>query len=455
MVLRVPKLETYLGIEVYASRARGIDGRIRSFPEDFVVEEILADGSKASIYPKEKTVLPSGHGRYFVCLLTKKGWDTLVAVRKVANQIGVSPERINIAGLKDARALTAQHISIGAVPPKRVLKVNLKDVTIDPIRFSSDKISSKLLFGNQFNITVRSIKYCSATIHRRIRQTRDELTDLGGVPNFFGHQRFGTVRPVTHRVGRCLVKEDLKGAISIFLSEPSRHEHPEARKARELLQETQDFKLALKVFPRKLLYERLMLRHLSKFPNDYLGAFRRLPLKIRVFFVQAYQSYIFNRFLSERMRRGIPVGKAEIGDYVIMLNEKGLPTKSFKKADTGDILRINAEIRGAKMAVAIPLIGFNQSTSDGLQGEIEEEILEKEGIDPNDFRIQKIPEASARGVLRTALSPVLSLKIEEKREPTGHDGSIVKFSFTLHKGSYATILLREFMKPRNLTKAGF
>jgi tRNA pseudouridine13 synthase len=455
MVSNAPKLETDLGIEVYASEARGIDGKIRCSPEDFIVEEVLADGSKAYVQLEEKKALPSGHGRYLVCLLTKKGWDTLVVVRKIANQIGISPERIDIAGIKDARALTAQHISIGGIPPDRVLKVNIKDITINPIRFSSEKISSKILFGNQFNITVRSVKYGSTTVHRRVEQTRNELTGLGGIPNFFGHQRFGTVRPVTHRVGRCLMKEDFESAVLLFLSEPSCHEHPQARKARELLRETRDFKSALKIFPRQLIYERLMLRHLSKYPKDFLGAYRRLPLKLRMFFVQAYQSYLFNRFLSERMRRGIPISKAEIGDYVVSLNKKRLPTNSFRKADASNVLKISREIREGKMAVAIPLIGFRQSTSDGVQGEIEEEVLKNEGISSNDFRIQKMPEASARGGLRSALSPVLGLKIEERDETAGQNRSIVKFSFTLQKGCYATILLRELMKPKDLMKAGF
>ena len=123
MVTKVPRLEADLGIEVYASMSRGIGGRIRCSPEDFIVEEVLSDGSKASVQLAESTTLPSGRDRYLRCVLVKRGWDTLVAVRRIAAQIGVSPERINIAGIKDAQALTAQYISIGGTPPKRVLNV--------------------------------------------------------------------------------------------------------------------------------------------------------------------------------------------------------------------------------------------------------------------------------------------------------------------------------------------
>ncbi|MCW4020487.1 MAG: tRNA pseudouridine(13) synthase TruD [Candidatus Bathyarchaeota archaeon] len=455
MATRVPKIESDFGIEVYASRSRGIGGRIRGFPEDFVVEEILTDGSKASVESTDITALTSGHGRYLVCVLIKKGWDTFAAVRQIAKQIGVSPDRIDIAGIKDARALTAQHMSVGGIPLQRVLKVDLPRLNVIPVRFSSEKISSKILFGNQFNITVRSIEWNSATAHRRIEKTRNELSDLGGVPNFFGHQRFGTVRSTTHRIGHCLVKESFEEAALVFLSEPSRHEHPQARGARERLRETGDYRLALKFFPRRLSYERQMLAHLSRYPKDFLGAFRRLPLKLRRFFVQAYESYLFNLFLSERIKREIPIGKAHNGDCIVSLDEKGLPTNILKKAGPRSISEINKRIGEGKMAVAIPLIGFKQPPSEGVQGEIEGEILEREAIRPRDFRIQRMLEASAAGGLRVSLTPILNLDIEEEDELADRGGLSVKFSFTLHKGSYATVLLREFMKSRDLIKAGF
>jgi len=242
MTVQVPKLETILGIEVYASKSEGIDGRIRCSPEDFIVEEILTDGSKASVRLADKMSLPRGHGRYLVCILVKERWDTLIAIRKIARQIGIHPERISIAGIKDTQALTAQHISIGGVPAERVLRVNLKDLTVNPIHFSSEKISSKLLFGNQFKITVRTIRYAPSTVQRRIRKIRNELMDLGGIPNFFGHQRFGTVRPITHRVGRCLVKEKFEEAALIFLMNAlDQEKHGDIYERTEILKQLSSF----------------------------------------------------------------------------------------------------------------------------------------------------------------------------------------------------------------------
>ena len=134
MAVQPSHLEVKLGMEVYASSTRGIGGRIRSELEDFLVEEVLLDGSKASVQLRRNTYQISGHGRYLICILIKKGRDTLVTVEKIAKQIGVSPDMIGIAGIKDTHALTAQHISIGAISPEKI-KTNLKGVYLIPTRF--------------------------------------------------------------------------------------------------------------------------------------------------------------------------------------------------------------------------------------------------------------------------------------------------------------------------------
>ena len=455
MVTEVPNLEADFGIEAYASESLGINGRIRSLPEDFIVEEVLIDGSKASVNAADIKSLSSGRGRYIICVLIKKDWDTFAAVRAIAHQISVDPDRINIAGIKDARALTAQHISIGGVPLEKVLGVHLENARVIPTCFSSDKISSKVLFGNQFDIMVRSVNYSTEEVRQRIEDTRNNLEIFGGVPNFFGHQRFGTIRPFTHKVGRCIVKGELEEAALIFLSEPSIHEHRRSARARERLRETRDYRDCLRFFPRRLVYERLMLLHLSKNQNDFLGAFRQLPRTLRVLFIQAYQSYLFNRFLSERMKHGLSLTEASLGDYVVILDENGLPSDIFKKTESNQVSEINEAIGKKQMAISLPLVGFNQGVSDGAQGQIEKNILEEEGVCPEDFSLKEMPDASAAGGLRNVLTPLLNFDVVIDENDLNQNNLVVRFRFMLHKGSYATVVLREFMKPSDLVEAGF
>jgi len=453
--LRVPALEKELGMEIYATQSLGVGGRIRQFLEDFVVEELLVDGSKAEVSPVE-TQEPVGRGRYLICVLVKRNWDTLLAVRMVARRLGISHKRIRIAGMKDAKAVTAQHISLQGVAPTRTSQVKIKDITLHPLRFSDRRIYSQLLLGNQFQVVIRAISHTSSVVEQRVKNVQNELARLGGVPNFYGHQRFGTIRPITHLVGRFLTRGDLEKAALAFLAQPSVHEHPESREAREQLRDTQDFEEALHCFPRHLKYERFMLGHLAKQPRDFVGAFRELPLKLRKLFVQAYQSFLYNKFLSERIRRGIPLNEAQIGDYVIKLDDHGLPTTESMQVTASSLQTIKKTSNEGKMCVAIPLVGVKQPPSQGMQGEIEQEILETENVSPGDFHISFMPEVSASGMLRAILAPAINLSVEEASEDSANPSKRkTKLSFTLHRGSYATVLLREFMKPRDLIDTGF
>ena len=453
--MRVSRLERGLGIEVYASKSLGIGGRIRQVPEDFIVEEILVDGSRAEVQPI-KTEQPSVSGRYLTCVLVKRDWDTLLAIKEVSKRLGISYESIQMAGIKDAKAVTAQHISIGGVSRERVSRFRIRDLILYPVRFSNEKISPHLLWGNQFHISVRGITHSSSAIKQRVENVQKELSYLGGFPNFFGHQRFGTLRPITHLVGSSLVRGELEKAALTFLAQPSPHEHPEAREARQQLQDTRDFRAATRYFPRHLEYERLMLGHLSKQPRDYVGAFRRLPLKLRKLFVQAYQAYLFNRFLSQRIQGGIPMNEAQVGDHVVKLDSHGLPTSESTQVTAQSRSDIREALEEGRARIAIPLAGFRQKASNGSQGEIEKSILEMEKVAPKDFRISPMPEISAAGGLRTILAPIINLTIEMVSQDSANASKRkISLDFMLNRGSYATILLREFMKPQDPIKAGF
>jgi len=453
--LKVPKLEKELGMEVYATKTLGIGGKIRQFVEDFTVEEILIDGSKASICP-ENVPLLVGEGKYLICLLVKRNWDNLLVIREIARKLGLPYKNVHIAGIKDAKAVTAQHISIEGAIPEDIAKVKIEDVILAPLRFSNLKISAFHLYGNKFTITIRDISHTITETQKRIEKTLAELEAFGGIPNFYGHQRFGTIRPITHLVGREIVKGNFEKAAMIYLAKNYDLEHEKARETRKRLMETHDFEWALRNFPRHLKYEILMLKHLVKNSNDYVGAFRKLPLQLRRMFTQAYQSYLFNRFLGERIRREIPFNEPQIGDYVVYVDQKGLPTQYAKRVESQNLEEMQKAVKEGKMRIAIPLVGYKQPTSSGIQGEIEEEILREEDVKPEDFNVKNMREASAKGELRAALTPLIDFSYEKPCKDSNNPlKKMFKCSFTLQRGSYATVFLRELMKPRNIIKAGF
>jgi tRNA pseudouridine13 synthase len=458
--LPVPRIDKLLGIDVYATETPGIGGVIRQSADDFAVEEVLVDGSRAKIEKAaESQVLGASPSRrrYLLCVLVKRNWDTFIAIKNIAKQLGISQNQISIAGIKDAKAVTAQHITIEHSSMEDISKINVKDIEIRPVGYFRDKLSPYYSLGNNFNVRIKAINLAESTIEKRIAATMRELEAIGGVPNFFGHQRFGTTRPITHLVGKAIIKGNFEEATMLFLAQPSAHEHPSSRNARKELQSKQDFKQALQNFPKQLRYERLMLSHLVEKPDDFIGAFKRLPIKLQALFVQAYQSYLFNRFLSERIRNGFALNKAEVGDYMVNVERSGLPMiKTGKMAGADALAETNESIKTGRMRIALPLVGIKQRFSQGVMGQIEKQILEAEGIKTENFKIDAIPMISGRGELRAIVSPIKNFRVHNiSRIADNLKEHQAELEFMLLRGSYATVLLREIMKPHNPISAGF
>jgi len=451
--LSVPEIDRLLGIEVYGTKMPGLGGLIRESVEDFVVEEILVDGSKACTSGEVPSKVLSSIDqmqRFLLCVLVKRNWDTFLAVKNVAKALCIDQERVQFAGIKDAKAVTAQYVTLETVSRKDAAKVNVKDITIKPVGYVREPMSLFYLLGNVFTITIKNISHTKEIIQERIDQTVKELEEIGGIPNFFGHQRFGTTRPITHKVGKALSHGNFEEAAMLFLAKPSKYEHLNSRQARQELESTRNFKKALENFPKQLRFERLMLRHLVESPDDFLGAFQRLPLKLQALFVQAHQSYLFNRFLSERIKVGFPLSEALVGDFVVGVERSGLPLAIVSKIVTAEtLIDCNKQIKEGKLRVALPIFGAKQKLSQGVMGQVERSVLAAEGLEDEPLMLNELSRVGGKGGLRCVLSPVRDFKL------TNVSNDFAQASFMLNRGSYATVVLRELMKPLDLIKAGF
>jgi tRNA pseudouridine13 synthase len=197
-----------------------------------------------------------------------------------------------------------------------------------------------------------------------------------------------------------------------------------------------------------------MIRYLSEKPTEYLSAFNVLPMKLQALFVQAYQSYIFNRFLSERVKANLPLNKAEIGDFIVSVERNGLPMVNMSQVVTAQNQnKANEAMATGKMRLALPVVGFKQKLSTGIMGEIEQRILQQENVNVGNFRITANSRLGGKGSLRTALTPVKDFKLVKTSKSFGT--VTVTLEFRLLRGCYATVLLREIMKPVDLIASGF
>jgi len=106
------------------------------------------------------------------------------------------------------------------------------------------------------------------------------------------------------------------------------------------------------------------------------------------------------------------------------------------------------------MQVALPIVGVRQKLSEGAMGQIEREVLEKEHINLENMAVNPLSRVSGKGGLRTAAAPVRNFvfQLSECIDGNGCQGEL---SFMLQRGCYATVLLRETMKPADPLTAGF
>ncbi|MEM3411769.1 MAG: tRNA pseudouridine(13) synthase TruD [archaeon] len=341
----------------------------KKVPEDFIVEEITPE--KIVIEFGKEYEFENGQGPYLKCYLEKVNWDNHVAFKKISKLLHVSVKRIGFAGTKDKKACTTQRISIWGIKKEQIEKLKIKDMRIIPIKYSDKPVELGDLYGNRFTVKI----YC------------EKFDFCDEIPNFYGFQRFGETRPITHKVGLKILQGDLEGAVKSYLCESFGTESKMHKEVRERLAKDFNYKEALTYFPKSLYFERLILSHLVRYPNDYAGALRKLPKFLKIMFIHAVQAWLFNKFLLKNMKEG------------------------RKYADG-------------------PLFGYELECDD-----FEQVFLESFGLKKENFLVKKMPEMSSKGERRPCFVKVEDFKILERTN------DFLKIRFSLPKSSYATVAL--------------
>jgi len=421
MDITPPAPEKEVGMEVFFTSTQGVGGRIKVKPEDFVVEEI-------------STPPPPGDGKYTIARVKTKGWETNALLKKMSSKLRIPARSIGFAGMKDKRAITTQIMSFPC-SIEDVSGMRLPGVSIEVLHKSRQKVFRGNLKGNRFDVLIRDVEGNEDDVKEICR----DIQNAGGFPNFFGIQRFGVVRPITHLVGKYIVRGDMEKAVMTYVANPLRGEDENSYKARKFLEDTHDFSAALEIYPEKLTFERDMIFHLSKKERDWKGALEKLPQNLSVMFVHAYQSYLFNRILSMRLKMGIPINKAMEGDIIIDFKKGDVQSRNGMLVRKSNIDKVNKQIEKGNCFPSGAIIGYDSEIAGGVMGEIERKIMDEEDVEPEDFAVHEIPFLSSQGMRRIIMSPVKKIEWEM-------DEKSLRLSFSLPKGCYATCLLREFMK---------
>ena len=112
----VSEKDKSIGIGVYSTKAKGIGGKIKQEPEDFIVQEITPEKEVTSLEPSQE--LPTEKEEYVHFTLVKRDWNEAQIIQRIARSCGISRKRFSYAGTKDKRALTSQRVSAWKIPPE-------------------------------------------------------------------------------------------------------------------------------------------------------------------------------------------------------------------------------------------------------------------------------------------------------------------------------------------------
>ncbi|MFB6281723.1 MAG: tRNA pseudouridine(13) synthase TruD [Haloferacaceae archaeon] len=461
--------ERTVGMAWYASDADGTGGRLRDRPEDFRVREI------EGVEPAPADADPGDYPHLLVRARLRR-WDTTDFAGRLSDALGASRERVTWAGTKDKHAITTQLFAVRGIDPGDLPSID--DAELEVVGRFGRPLSFGDLAGNAFEVRVRDPDRPGAAgaVTAALRafggaRPAGAGPDRGGngsgatvgdgaaggeptpvaVPNYFGHQRFGSRRPVTHEVGLRVLDGDWRGAVRAYCGNPSAAEPADTRRARRFVDEQfgaadPDWRAAAGRLPDRLGYERAMLDALAAAgeadpaPATCRAALDAVPSNLRRLFVNAAQSYVFNRVVSRRLDRGLPLDRPVAGDVVCFLDRSAPDALAVPDVDRRQRVEAGREDAVARHCergrafVTAPLVGTETTLGAGEPDDVVRGVLDDLGLAPADF---DLPEGFAsRGTRRAVL---VRTAVTVRREP-------LRFSFALPHGAYATVLLREYLK---------
>lgn len=400
----------------------GIGGTIKQRPEDFLVEEI-------PLYE------PCGEGEHIYLFIEKRSLSTLELVEVLAKHFGVTRGAIGTAGLKDKRAITRQVVSVH-VPGRTAAdfpQIDHERIGVLWADSHTNKLRRGHLKGNRFSIRIRGVSPTAVVPAQQIIRRLETI----GVANRLGEQRFG-LTGMNHLIGRALILGDPESMVGMLLGHSDRvgtDQQPfrEAFEAGELDD-------AMRLMPPYLYTERMVLRELAR-GRSPARAVRAIRGVVRDYFLSSAQSAVFNAVLDERIRDG-SWRELAVGDVAVVIAGRAafdIDEETLARSDTAERLgRMEISPSG-------PMWGGRMHRAKGAFDEREVAALEAFGVGLDAIesfgRERRGTLLGARRPLRVPLiDPTLEGGLDEH-------GPFVRLAFELPRGSFATMVLDEVMKP--------
>ncbi|KAM4900896.1 pseudouridylate synthase PUS7L [Sylvia borin] len=396
---------------------------------------------------------------YTAFTLQKENLETLEAIGLLAAELDILPSDFSYTGIKDKKAITLQPMIVKKVTPERLKeignKMEKKGMKIFNIRPAYQHLRLGQLKGNHFDIVVRDLQHhshdSSADLKERISEAMKSVEAKGFV-NYYGPQRFGQGQIVqTDQIGLALLHEKMVKAVKLFFT-PEDTDDPVNNAKRYFLQ-TEDAKGTLVMLPEFKVREKMLLRALNRYGVNHEGctkAWLNIPHSLRIFYVHAYCSKIWNEAASYRLKT---YGSKVVEGDLVCLEENG---ESISLNDKVHVVTASEESANkySIYQVVLPMVGHSVKYPSNKVGQWYHERLSKDELELCKFRVSPL-QLNIPGCYRLILKTVqnLSYFLESSEKEIKIEGNHLNdlkvslhISFDLDPSCYATVCLREIMK---------
>ncbi len=381
--------------------------KIRCLPEDFRVEEVLADE-------------PGRSGSHTLYRLEKRGLGTIEAIQTIARRWNLPIDRLHHGGLKDRHAVTIQYLTASRGPQQPIHEARL-DLT--PIGRRERPFGPRDFTGNRFAIVVRHLR------NDQKRPVLDALATLAqdGLPNYFDDQRFGSLGVSGEFAARAWFLGDHERACWLAWADPNPHDRPRDRRQRALIRDHwgrwAEAKAAL-----DRSHARSLVTFLVDHPQDFRRAFGlwRRPLRSLVF--SSYQSHLWNRTLAALI--------------VKLCRPDQLVEHPFRASRLPIPVRLDPEQVAAFGGWTIPLPSARQKPTDDPIDRAAIRVVESDRLAWDDLRIRGLKDLYLAKGNRPARITPQEIEFFWAADELHPGRSKVTVRFFLPRGAYATMLIK-------------
>ena len=425
-------------------------------------------------------------GDYLHFTLYKENKDTMEVISYLAKILKLRPQLFQFAGTKDRRGITVQRASVYRTLAKRLADVGrtLRNAAIGNFEYHPQGLQLGDLTGNEFVITLRDcyfeglgeldvdakIEPASAVVGTAIKNFSEH-----GFINYYGLQRFGSFVTGTHTIGRSMLQGDFKAACEAILrfnpsvlaaaqQDPGQEDSNISRddmaraSALHAFATTGRSQAALNQLPRKFSAEAGLIRHLARADqrNDYYGALQTISRNLRLMYVHAYQSLVWNTAASSRWKahgdRVLPGDLVLVNEHpdpqtqtdnnLSKVDQDGEPIVAAEPSDraytTDEIFTRARAVTESELAssdckitifdIVLPTPGYDILYPANETANIYKEFMASEeggGLDPYDMR-RKWKDVSLSGSYRKLLAKPLG-KVDWEIKAYGAKGEDEQF----------------------------